>query len=321
MVIRVLNRWTILPGLICVMAAAGACEPRGLDPQGEFAYAESGPFSVQGVESLTLADRQRGTDVLVRVYYPNGDGPFPVIAFSHSVNGTKDLFGAISTHWASHGYVVVHPTHDDTGVRMGPDGMQPPAEKVRERLGDVTAVLDALDQIESRIPDLQGKLDPSRLAVAGHSYGSFITMVSGGVTINIGQELNANLGDTRVRCILPISPSGRGDYGMNDASWDNLTIPALFITGTADRREGRHEEWRMEPYEFSPAGDKYQMVINDAAHSSFGGDRPDGDAPTYVKAASTAFWDFCVNGAGQGKTWLENGFLDFADGAATLAFK
>ena len=160
MVISVLKRWTFLPGLICVMAAAGACEPRVLEPQGEYAYAESGPFSVQDVESLTLADRQRGTDVLVRVYYPNGDGPFPVIAFSHSVNGSKDLFGAISTHWASHGYVVVHPTHDDTGVRMGPDGMQPPAEKVRERLRDVTAVLDALDQIESSDPGPPGKARP-----------------------------------------------------------------------------------------------------------------------------------------------------------------
>ena len=319
-----LNRWMILPALICGVAFAVPSEAmaRGLQPQGEYAYAESGPFSFQGVESLTLEDQQRGTDVLVRIYYPNGDGPFPVIVFSHSVGGSKDLFGAISMHWASHGYVAVHPTHDDTGVRMGPDGMQPPPEKVRGRVRDVMAVLDALEQIENQIPDLQGKLDGNRLAVAGHSYGSFTTMASGGVTVDLGPESNVNLGDPRVRCILPISPSGRGDYGMNDASWENLTIPALFITGTADQREGRHETWRMEPYEFSPAGDKYQMVVEGAQHFSFGGDRPDGgDAPTYVKAASSAFWDFCLNGAGQGKTWLEDGFLEFADGAATLAFK
>ena len=80
----------------------------------------------------------------------------------------------------------------------------------------------------------------------------------------------------------------------------------------------------MEPYEFSAAGDKYQIVVEGAQHFSFGGDRPEGaggEAPTYVKAASAAFWDFCLNGAGQGKTWLEDGFLEFADGAATLAFK
>ena len=194
MVNRVLKRWTILPGLICVMASAGASEARGLEPQGEYTYAETGPFSFQSVESLTLADRQRGTDVLVRIYYPNGDGPFPVIVFSHSVGGNKDLFGAISMHWASHGYVAVHPTHDDSGVRMGPDGMQPPPEKVRGRVRDVTAVLDALEQIEVQIPDLQGKLDRTRLAVAGHSYGSFTTMASGGVTVDLGPESNVNLG-------------------------------------------------------------------------------------------------------------------------------
>ena len=243
-----------------------------------------------------------------------------MIVFSHGLGGDKDIFGAISTHWASHGYVAVHPTHDDSGVGMTARGMQPPAEKVRNRLRDVTAVLDALDQIESQVPALGGKLDRRRLGVAGHSYGSFITMLSGGVTVSIGRQVNVNLGDPRVQCILPISPSGRGDYGMSDASWNNLTIPALFVTGTRDVRNGRAQDWRLEPYEFSAAGDKYLIVIEGASHGQFGGDVPS-DAPAYVKTASVAFWDSCLNGAREGKAYLEDGFIKFADGAATIEFK
>lgn len=313
-----LEHRTVAVLLCACMLAAGSLQAAGLRLQENDAYAQTGSFGVQTIDSLRIADGERGSEVLVRVWYPTGPGPFPVIAFSHSLNADKDIYSRVSRHWASHGYVVVHPQHDDSGVRMGPDGMQPPPEKIRNRLRDVVAVLDGLDQIESQVPDLQGKLDRSRLAVAGHSYGSFITMLAGGITVRLGEETSVNLGDPRVRCVLPISPSGRGDYGMSDGSWDSLTMPALFITGTRDQRDGRPDDWRMEPYELSAAGNKYLVVIEGAAHPDFGGDT-ESNAPNYVKAASAAFWDSCLNGTRQGYDYLADGFADFAAGSATIS--
>ena len=284
-------------------------------------YAVTGSFAVRGLDSMSVIDNQRHSEFPVRVYYPEGPGPFPVIAFSHSVRGNKDLFSEISNHWASNGFVVVHPSHDDEGVRMTEAGMHPPEDKVRNRLRDITAIFDGLDQIETAVPALAGKLDPSRLAVAGHSYGSFVSMISGGVTIDIGQDMDANLGDPRVRCIIPIATSGPGDYGFKENSWSRLSVPTLFINGTDDRREGRDEDWRLEPYSLSAPGNKFQIVIKDATHQSYGGDSP-GTAPPYVKAASTAFLDFCLNDSAAGKAYLEqSGFRNFAKDGATISFK
>lgn len=286
-------------------------------------YEETGPFQVETVDSITIEDDQRQRDVVTRAYFPVGEGPFPVIVFSHGMGGNKDVFGAISMHWASHGFVAIHPTHDDRGVGMTDRGMHPPEDKVRERVRDVTAVLDGLDQVEREVMALSGKLDRSRLAVGGHSYGSFTTMVTGGVTIDIGDEINADLGDSRVQCIVPISPSGRGDYGLGDRSWNGLTIPMMVFVGTDDIRNGRAEDWRTEPYLFSPEGQKYLINITDATHGAYSGDGAASDAPAYVKAASVAFWDACLNGSATAHRYLngEDGFRRFAEGEVMMSFK
>ena len=302
----------------CVSGRAASAKAQDLA-----VYEEAGPFRVETVDSVAIQDDQRERDVVTKVYYPVGDGPFPVIVFSHGLGGSKDAFGPISTHWASHGFVAIHPTHDDRGVGMTGGGMHPPEDKVRERVRDVIAVLDGLDQVERSVAALGGKLDRSRMAVGGHSYGSFTSMVTGGVTIDIGDEVSANLGDPRVRCILPISPSGRGDYGLSDRSWNGLTRPAMVFVGTSDIRNGRAEDWRTEPYLFSPAGSKYLINIDDATHNAYSGDRATSDAPVYVKAASAAFWDACLNGSGDAYRYLtgENGFRKLIEGEATFSFK
>lgn len=38
---------------------------------------------MQTVEKVTLHDKERKKEFIVRVYYPEGDGPFPVVVFSH----------------------------------------------------------------------------------------------------------------------------------------------------------------------------------------------------------------------------------------------
>lgn len=275
------------------------------------------------VDSFEISDPTRPRTIPVKVRYPVGAGPFPVIVFSHGLGAGRNAFGRISESWASHGYVVVHPTHDDGGVRMTPSGMHPAGDQVRARVRDVSAVLDGLDQLEKRIPDLAGKLDRERIAVAGHSYGAFITMMVGGTRADLGDGRPSSLADARVRCVLPVAPSGRGDYGLVDESWTAARLPTLFVNGTLDVRSGHTAEWRMEPYELSPPGERYVLVIEGATHQDFGGDKPGTRAPDFVEAASAAFWDWCLKGDTQAREYLRQptGFARWAGSAATVRFK
>ena len=318
------QRYAILTVLILALTFSAARAAASL-PQSESAnFHERGPFTVETVDSLDLLDPEREKELTVKIYYPDGNGPFPVIVYSHALRGNKDRFGEVALHWASYGYVTVHPTHDDEGVAFDAARvMSPPAEKVLGRHRDVTFVLDALDQLEEGVPALRGKLDRDRVGVGGRSYGSFITMAIGGATAEVGAERNKNLADSRVKCVVPIATAGRGDYGLNDESWKTLTIPALFIGGTQDIRGGRAADWRLEPYKFSPPGDKYLIVIKGATHNAYGETGPGNDAPMYVKAASAAFWDACLRGSETAKAYLssEDGFRRFARKGATLSMK
>jgi predicted dienelactone hydrolase len=286
--------------------------------------AEAGKLPVATVETLTVPDARRSTDVVAKIYYPDASGVFPVIVFSHGLGGNKNAFEVVARHWASRGYISIHPTHDDRGIGLTDGRMILPPDRVAARVRDIVAMLDALDHIEKVVPALSGRIDRGRLAVAGHSYGAFVAMLAGGVTVEAGDGTNRGFGDPRVRCVLPVSPAGRGDYGFNDRSWANLDVPALFITGTRDVRGGRASDWRMEPYRFSPAGGKYLVVIEDAAHASFGRVEAGNDAPAYVQAASTAFWDGCLREDAAARTYLTaegGGFRRFAGTRATLSSK
>ena len=123
------------------------------------------------------ATRQRGQDVLFTVEYPTRPGSYPLILFSHGFGATRQAYVGLSSHWASQGYVVIKPAHSDSGkVQTGnaADAWrdQTPADW-RNRVRDVTAILDGLDKIEESYPELKGKIDRNKIGVAGHSYGAF----------------------------------------------------------------------------------------------------------------------------------------------------
>jgi predicted dienelactone hydrolase len=340
-------------------------------PDQQAGYAAGiGSYPVEVVEALTLRDEKRKSDLVVRVHYPRGDGPFPVIVFSHGFGAGKDAFAVIGKHWASHGYVTIHPNHADAGKLAQRKGAATPkdgnkdtdAEKRREelrkrlreqlakgeqgglggtagladRVRDLSATIDAFPQIEAKIPVLKGKLDRDRIAVSGHSFGAATTLLIGGVTADIGGESNKSLADPRVKCILPFSAAGTGEYGLTKESWKSLGVPTLFVTGTRDIRPGKTFEWRKEAFEGSPVGDKYLLVLDGATHFQFGGGPPGGGrlqglgqaAPAdkftpLVKDASTAFWDAYLKGSKSAKQYLTRaeGFPAHAGKVATLSSK
>ncbi|MBT6960738.1 MAG: hypothetical protein HOA00_06300, partial [Rhodospirillaceae bacterium] len=104
----------------------------------------------------------------VRVTWPAGDGPFPLVVFSQGAICPKNMYAAVTDHWTSHGYVTIAPLHIDS--ESNGFGFPDLAGKdlVGERIADMTYILDALDDIENAAPGLSGKIDRERIAAAGH---------------------------------------------------------------------------------------------------------------------------------------------------------
>jgi predicted dienelactone hydrolase len=341
---------------ICVLLLAFAfvsCStaPNQLDPDQSprSRYAgEAGESPVGVIPEGVVRDAERGKDVLFSVDYPTRPGTYPLILFSHGFGATRQTYVGLAAHWASQGYVVIRAAHADSG-RLQLSNVQQawkdqtPADW-RNRVRDVTAIIDGLDRIEETYPELKGKIDRTKIGVSGHSYGAFTAMLIGGARTYPGATSYA---DPRVKAVVAMSPQGASEtFGLTTESWTEVRTPTLFMTGTMDRGMAEDEtpEWRRQAFELAPAGDKWLVVFEGATHGSFTGRigpsvagsqmdenrppigpdrRPVGTVPetranresnaglrirgifSNIKGISLAFFDTYLKGEAEGRTALE----------------
>ncbi len=264
-------------------------------------------FAVSVLDGLTLQDTERDRDIPLKIYYPTGDGIYPVVVFSHGAGGSKEGFSHLGHFWAANGYVSIHLTHlgSDTKVlqERGFDTIRQRALDPRtwlQRTQDVSFLVDSLNQIMADFPELSGKLNIAKLGMAGHSLGSHTTALISGATLRNHQMTNQSLEDERFNASImispPISPRGSNRFGLSPSSWDTVDGPTMVITGTRDEFSSRAPaELREEPFEFMPQGDKYLAVIEGAEHSSYGDRAPntnDGQRrQAFVRALTLLMWD------------------------------
>lgn len=228
--------------------------------------AASGKDPVGVIPSATLRDAKRERDIPLTIDYPTRGGPHPLIVFSHGAGATGRAYVGISSHWASYGYVVIKPTHlDNTRLE------DLSANDFRERIRDMAFVLDSLDALETKYPELKGKIDRTRIGAGGHSLGAMTAMQLGGVrTFNPSAVSYA---DPRVKAVIAMSPQGtRESWGLTKDSWAEVKTPMMFMTGDRDwSMEGEKPEWRKEGFELSAAGDKWLVYMPGAGHFVFAG--------------------------------------------------
>jgi dienelactone hydrolase len=269
----------------------------------------AGPAPVGAIPNAVLHDGQRNKDVEMVIEYPTRGGPHPIIIFSHGYGGSKNGYVALTEYWTSNGYVCIKPSHADAGkLAAAVEAIPPPApstgksagradpqrEKVqavadavveaenvwrtqteadwRNRVRDVTLIIDSLDALEEKYPELRGKMDHARIGVGGHSYGAFTTMQTAGMKI-FQNGLPLKVGEGRVKAGVAMSPQGIGTVpGITADSWLDVKIPMLYMTGTLDRTaDGEGFERRRDAFINSPAGDKFFILIEGARHMSFTG--------------------------------------------------
>lgn len=312
----------------------------------------NGAYRVEVVEQVVLHDPKREKDLPIKIYYPRGRGLFPVIIFSHGAGDSKDGYSALSQYWASHGYVCIHPTHADSVSLRRKEGAAISLRDIvgsamrdtkgwAERPHDISFLIDSFGDLARQVPALSGKVDRRRIGVGGHAYGAYTAQLIGGATVDLpGQEPGRNLADSRVRAILLMSGQGRDQQGLTQHSWDRLTRPMMTMTGSLDRGAGgQGPDWKKEPFDFSPAGNKYHVLIDGANHFSFTGrlleqrsagrwgaaldSGADQQAIfSYIKMASLAFWDAHLKQQKKARVYLHSYALGgYSHGAVKLFWK
>src|SRR5690606_31830494 len=150
--------------------------------------------------------------------------------FCHGALGSKESAQPLASYWASHGYVAVQPTFGDSISLLSPEERARAGSLVAlvnsprirrewdDRPMDVKRVLDALDELEAEVDGLAGKIDATRIGMAGHSFGAQTCMLLGGATVAQGQlKRFDSLEDARPRAIIAISPQGPGGIFTEDS--------------------------------------------------------------------------------------------------------
>lgn len=245
--------------------------------------------------------RDSGPPLPVRAVWPEGEGALPVIVFSHGVHANREAYKPLVEHWARHGYLVVQPTHDDTG----PANMSSVLGRARE----VSLVLDRVSVLVDKDPRLKARVDLDRVGVGGHSFGGHTAMLVGGLEMthpDTGRR--ERVADSRIDALVVISPAGT-DPAVQPDAWDGLVNPALLVVGSEDvsKRTGKGAAWRLEAW--SHVRDGWLLWIEGADHD-YGGiaDRVRGrrSHASMVQATTLRFWDATLKADAASVAWLDD---------------
>ncbi|UCA50526.1 chlorophyllase [Streptomyces sp. WA6-1-16] len=245
---------------------------------------------VLSVSPVTLPVPGRPLDLDVRVSAPLTGADLPVILFSHghgAAYGLSSLDGylPLAKVWAARGFVVIQPNHLSAPRLKNLVGDRPEAPLfLRSRAEDMVTVLHRLDEIEQAVPQLAGRMDRSKVAVAGHSLGAFTAELLLGARItDLDRNEAVDLLEPRISQGVLIGATGRGGDTFDGflsaqvpvfrtVDLTTMATPALVVAG--DKDDSQHwttmgPDWHADPYHLAP-GPKTLLTVFDGEHL-FGG--------------------------------------------------
>ncbi len=305
----------VVLGFAFLRALAG---PPASGPGAYAPAASAGPYRVSEWTG-DWRDDSRARTIPVRIYYPDGPGPFPVIVFSHGLGGSRDGYRYLGECWASRGYVSVHIQHPGSDEALihsrRPFRALIAAAKdpknALDRPKDVSFALDTLARLDSQggFP-LRGKLDMARVGVGGHSFGAYTALAASGRILGNARVGTLDLRDPRIKACVALSAPSKGESDC--PSYASFAVPCLHMTGTKDMSPigGTTPAQRRAPYDCIHGPDQYLVTFAGGDHMVFSGRLRRTPEPTdarfqrLVCEATTAFWDAYLKGDPAAKAWL-----------------
>jgi predicted dienelactone hydrolase len=286
------------------------------------------PAPVASVSPVVLPAPGRVVDLHLRVSAPLSGHELPIILLSHGHGFSNHLsslngYAPLANFWAAHGFVVVQPTHlSSKALAREVDPGDPEAPLFwRSRATDMTRILDQLDTIEAAVPQLRGRLDRGRVAVAGHSLGGFTaSLLLGARLTDPGDGTELNLTEPRITAGVLLSAPGRGGDALSEiaaknypffttVNFSHMTTAALVVAGDKDvsphlTTEGA--EWHADAYLLAP-GPKSLLTLFGAEHqlggiSGYDAAETTDENPERVAAVQRLTWAYLRSHLSPGDT-------------------
>jgi predicted dienelactone hydrolase len=224
-------------------------------------------------------------DLEVRVSAPVTGSDLPLILLSHGQGFSNHLsslngYAPLANFWAAHGFVVIQPTHLSSRTLSLDPGTPGGPLHWRSRAEDMTRILDQLDVIEAAVPQLPGRLNHDKVAVAGHSMGGHTASLLLGARLTDPDEgTEVNLAEPRIKAGVLLAAPGRGGDAVTEFVAENysffstmdfskMATPTLVVAGDKDASTHltvRGPDWHADPYFLSP-GPKSLLTLFDAEH-------------------------------------------------------
>lgn len=238
---------------------------------------------VVAVSPVVLSVPGRLVDLQIKVSAPTTGRDLPLILLSHGGGTSNNLsslhgFSPVVDFWAAHGFVVIQPTHL-TSNSLGFDPTTPGAPLFwRSRIEDMNHILDHLDVIEEAVPEIKGRLDRSRVAVVGHSFGGQTASMLLGAQFTDDDGTVVYLPDARIKAGVLLASTGAGgdhlsavaaQYAcLRTARFAEMTTPTLVVVGDKDNEPqltSRGADYHSDPYFLSP-GLKSLLTLSGGEH-------------------------------------------------------
>jgi fermentation-respiration switch protein FrsA (DUF1100 family) len=159
----------------------------------------------------------RSLETVVR--YPAAGNAYPLIVFGHGFSLTPARYARLLRAWTEAGYVVAAPVFplENAAAPGGPD-----ESDLINQPEDMSFVITRLLALDARTNSgLHGKIDPSRIAVAGHSDGAETALAV---------AYDHRFRDRRVAAAIVLSGAALPGMGAFPRSGP----PLLAVQGTAD---------------------------------------------------------------------------------------
>jgi len=233
---------------------------------------------IVAVKPITVPTTGRGIDLQVKVTAPASGENLPVIVFSHGNAWSMDGYEPLVDRWAAAGVVVVQPTHLDS--RRNGIGFDDPRFGTiwRVRIADLHAVLDNLDDLLAQAGGLDARIDRSRIAAVGHSWGAqTVGTLLGARVFDAEGQPGEDFSHPTVKTGALIAATGTGDtltpFALEHLSfmkpdYSTMIGRALVIAGGKDQSamSTRGPDWFTDAYHLSPTP-KSLLTIADGEHT------------------------------------------------------
>lgn len=228
------------------------------------------------VQDFHWTDASRNRTLPLRVRWPDGPGPWPLVLFSHGLGGSRDGGEAWGQAWCEAGCVVLHLQHpgSDTSVWLQGRALLRAAASPAQLLNRVADVHFVLDEVQRRHAAGDGDWRRVRLeaiGVSGHSFGAQTVAALAGRRYPVEVP---GLVDARPRAFIAFSPSvGQGPL-TPEQQYGGVLRPFMVLTGSLDGDPfGSYAtgEPRWQVYDALPPGAKAGLWLDGADHMSFGG--------------------------------------------------